>query len=139
MKISFDIDQQEVDLLINSLTLVAGQTNDQNSRDKLLLIIQEIKADVGFEDVVFHYVYQLLDPYTKQDILKSSNLRNGLVISTQWIDNFLAQGCNNILDYLLILYKPKKTTSPITNSEASSCETVQDIIDLIKTKYEGAL
>lgn len=137
MKISFDLDQQEVTLLINTLTFVAGQT-DQNSREKLLQIIQEIESDVSLEGVIFQYVYQLLDPYTNATILKSSNLRNGLGISVQWIDNFLAQACNSILGHILVLYKPNASTSPITNAEASNCETVQNIIDLIKTKYESA-
>jgi hypothetical protein len=107
---------------------------------KLLEIIEEFRIDLTIDAILFQYVHQLLDNYTQATILKSSNLRNGLGIDTRWIDNFPHNGGNNILRHLIKQYKPGSLNlpSPITSDKAAKCETVQDIIDLIKHNYEEA-
>lgn len=138
MNISFDLEKQEVDILLKALTFAAGQTNSKESRKKILEIIQEIQLDVKLESIIGNYVEILLDPYTNASIYPSSDLRNGLGISINWINNFLFMGCNKILKKMIELYKPATSTDPISKAEAKKCKTVQDVIDLIKQKYESA-
>ena len=138
MKVSFEVDQNEAKLLINALIYAGSNSPNPQSAKKIKEIIQQIQADLKMEAVLAGFVFQILDPYTNAEITKDSDLRNGLGIDVNWINNFMFQPCNKILGYVLSIYKPSGQTSGITENETKKCQTVQDVIDLIQNKYEGA-
>jgi hypothetical protein len=105
---------------------------------KISDIIKEIQKDYWVDNEVFGYVRQLLDPYTNSQIELTSDLINQLGLDQLWIDNYLNMGCNKIVKYLLQIHHTTAIPAIITPAIAKKCNTVQDIVDLIKTTCDEA-
>ncbi len=138
MTVSFDIEDSDVELLISSLHYVASITPDPRVKQRIDRLIREIQFDVQIDNLLLDLLRQLLQPYTSIQIDADSRLVQELSIDPLWIQDYLPNTANSILSQLMVTYHPGKTTDPISSAESVKCETVQDVIDLIKNKFDAA-
>jgi hypothetical protein len=138
ININFEVSKRDAAMFITSIEEVINNSRNQTTRKRLEKILKEIKFDYWKDDKILLFVSKLLRAVTNEPIYKNSSLQDNLSINQIWISNTLFIGCNNIIEKLMLLNNLNKPFVKVTPSQASECESVKDIINLIRTTYENA-
>jgi hypothetical protein len=138
ININFEVSKRDAAMFITSIEEVINNSQNQTTRKRLEKILKEIKFDYWKDDKILLFVSKLLRAVTNEPIYKNSSLQDNLSINQIWISNTLFIGCNNIIEKLMLLNNLNKPFVKVTPSQASECESVKDIINLIRTTYENA-
>ncbi|MDB4583105.1 hypothetical protein N9164_08135 [Draconibacterium sp.] len=139
MKIEFEINDSEANILVPALQQAASQALDISTFEVLQKVIQEIQEDIQNGVSIFQQLVNYLHPYTNGNpILKSSKLILNLGISRNFMNS--SQGMHYVLSYILgalvATHKPGKNPSGIIMAEIGKLTTIEDCIDLIQEHYE---
>ncbi|MDR7127684.1 hypothetical protein J2X69_000012 [Algoriphagus sp. 4150] len=139
MKIEFEINDSDANVLVPALQHAASQALDINTFEVLQKVIQEIQEDIQNGVSIFQQLINYLHPYTNGNpILASSKLIINLGISQNFMES--SQGMHYVLSYILKVlvntHKPGKTPSGITMTEIGKLITIDDCINLIQHHYE---
>lgn len=142
MKIEFDITEDDVILLINSLNFAITKTANNKSRVKLQSIIQNIKADVKIDKEILKQLKYFINKSQGVNpalVIKTANLKLNLNLSSNYIKTpgGLGRVCNNILINLRNAFKDDKPFKRIPQYKVVKCKTVEDLIKMIQDGFEA--
>lgn len=136
MKITLNIEKEELAWLVGHLE----NANDLLGSEKAMLtkILTHIKFSYSLDELIFTKVETFLKSLTNATIKLKSNLKFGLGINQNWLSNSLHNYCNIAVNELISEAGTKLTAEDISKDTAAKCETVEDIVKLIKKTYESA-
>ena len=142
MKIEFEITEDDVILLINSLNFAISKTTNASSRNKLKVIIQNIRADAKIDSEILKqlkYFLKKSQGVNPNKVLKPSKLKLDLNLSTNYIKSpgGLGMICNNILINLRNAFMEDKPFKKIPQYKVIKCKTVNDLIKMIQDGFEA--
>jgi len=141
MKIEFDIEKNDLTIIVKSLEFAASKVNNEHSFNTIQKVIQEIKEDVKNGIMVFNKLREELSKYSDgSPILETSNFRTQLGISNVFINsnNGLIALLNYTLKSLVTYYKPTANPDYIKKSKIGDAKTIRDLTNLIVNNYESS-
>ena len=139
MKIEFEIDDIEANILVPALQQAASKVQEIKNFEVLQKVIQEIQKDIQNGVAIFQLLKNYLHPYTNgTPIERSLKLLFHLGISKNFMES--SQGMLYVLNYILALlvanHKPGKKPNSITMAEIEKLIKIEDCINLVQSHYE---
>lgn len=143
MKIELDLEKHEAILLLKSLKRLQASTENPQTFQSISEIIAEIESDAMMNEEIYKILRAHLRNFKHPNarISMNSHLRLGLRLRPLFLNraNGLKAVCNRVLHRILITYKPSSSSKGVPLKGVHKCQTVQDVINLIKVTYEAAV